>query len=126
MVPLFGFANAGVSFAGMSAAAFGNTVSLGIAGGLFAGKQIGVFLTVLICVRLRLARLPDGVGWLGVYGAALLAGIGFTMSLFIGTLAWDTTDYAAPLRIGVLGGSLLSGVAGYLLLRFGSRPVASA
>ena len=126
VVPLFGFANAGVSFAGMGAAALGNGVSLGIAAGLFIGKQVGVLGSVFLCVRLRLAELPDGVGWLALYGAALLAGIGFTMSLFIGTLAWDTPDYGTALRIGVIAGSLLSGIAGYLLLRFALRGATSA
>jgi NhaA family Na+:H+ antiporter len=121
VTPLFGFANAGVSFAGMGAGVLANGVSLGIAAGLFLGKQIGVFGAVFACVRLRLAQLPAGVGWPGIYGAALLAGIGFTMSLFIGTLAWDTPDYAAPLRIGVLAGSLVSGLAGYALLLVAGR-----
>jgi NhaA family Na+:H+ antiporter len=121
VVPLFGFANAGVSFAGMSATALTEGVSLGIAAGLFIGKQLGVFGAVYASVRLGIARLPEGVGWTGLYGAGVLAGIGFTMSLFIGTLAWDTADYAAPLRIGVLGGSLLSGVVGYAILLFATR-----
>jgi len=117
VVPLFGFANAGVSFAGVTGAALLDGVSLGIAAGLFVGKQIGVVGAVLACVRLGWARLPDGVTWLGLYSVALLAGIGFTMSLFIGTLAWDTADHAVPLRLGVLAGSLLSGIVGYVLLR---------
>jgi len=117
VVPLFGFANAGVSFAGVTGAALLDGVSLGITAGLFIGKQIGVVGTVLACVRLGWARLPDGVSWLGLYSVAVLAGIGFTMSLFIGTLAWDTTEHAVPLRLGVLAGSLLSGIVGYALLR---------
>ncbi len=116
VVPLFGFANAGVSFAGMSAGAVTDGVALGIAAGLFIGKQLGVFGAVYGCVRLGIARLPEGASWVSLYGVAVLAGIGFTMSLFIGTLAWDTADHAAPLRIGVLGGSLLSGIAGYAIL----------
>ncbi len=126
VVPLFGFANAGVSFAGVTGAALLDGVSLGIAAGLFIGKQIGVVGTVLACVRLGWARLPDGVTWLGLYGAAVLAGIGFTMSLFIGTLAWDTADHAVPLRLGVLAGSLLSGIVGYVLLRRAIRTSAAA
>ena len=122
VVPLFGFANAGISFAGMSAGALTDGVSLGIAAGLFIGKQLGVFGAVYGCVRLGIARLPEGATWVSLYGVAVLAGIGFTMSLFIGTLAWDAADYAAPLRIGVLGGSLLSGIVGYLLLLFATRP----
>jgi NhaA family Na+:H+ antiporter len=119
--PLFGFANAGVSFAGIGTGALANGVNVGIAAGLFIGKQLGVFGAVYASVRVGIARLPEGVGWAGVYGAGVLAGIGFTMSLFIGTLAWDTADYAAPLRIGVLGGSLLSGVVGYAILLFACR-----
>jgi NhaA family Na+:H+ antiporter len=121
VVPLFGFANAGVSFAGMSASALTHGVSLGIVAGLFIGKQLGVFGAVYASVRLGVARLPEGVSWTSLYGVGILAGIGFTMSLFVGTLAWDTNDYAAPLRIGVLGGSLLSGVAGYVVLLFAAR-----
>jgi NhaA family Na+:H+ antiporter len=124
VVPLFGFANAGVSFAGMTIDAVTNGVTLGIAAGLFVGKQIGVFATVYGCVRLGIARLPEGVGWLGLYGAAVLSGIGFTMSLFLGTLAWETADYAAPLRLGVLAGSLASGIVGYVLVRAACRGVA--
>ena len=125
VTPLFGFANAGVSFADMGASALTNGVSLGIAAGLFLGKQIGVFGAVFVCVRLRLAQLPTGVGWLGIYGAALLAGIGFTMSLFIGTLAWDVPGYGVPLRVGVLAGSLISGLAGYALLLVAGRGAAT-
>jgi NhaA family Na+:H+ antiporter len=117
VTPLFGFANAGVPLTGVGLASLFEGVGLGIAAGLFIGKQVGVFLTVFLCVKLRLAQLPEGATWLSIYGVALLAGIGFTMSLFIGTLAWEHTDYAAPLRLGVLGGSLLSGIAGYFVLR---------
>ena len=121
VTPLFGFANAGVSLTGIRFASLFENIAFGIAAGLFIGKQIGVLLSVFLCVKLRLARLPEGTGWLAIYGASLLAGIGFTMSLFIGTLAWDHTYYSAPLRIGVLGGSLLSGIAGYIVLRFATR-----
>ena len=116
VVPLFGFANAGVSFADMTIDAVTNGVTLGIAAGLFVGKQIGVFAMAYGCVRLGIARLPEGVGWAGLYGVAVMSGIGFTMSLFIGTLAWDTSEYAAPIRLGVLAGSLLSGVVGSVLV----------
>ncbi|HET6223524.1 MAG TPA: Na+/H+ antiporter NhaA, partial [Dongiaceae bacterium] len=93
VVPLFGFANAGVSLAGMSLASLTGGVTLGIAGGLFIGKQIGVFGATLAAVKLGLGRLPEGTGWASIYGAAMLAGIGFTMSLFIGTLAWESADF---------------------------------
>jgi len=121
VTPLFGFANAGVPLTGVGFRSLFEGVALGIAAGLFIGKQIGVLLTVFVCVKLRLARLPEGANWLSIYGVALLAGIGFTMSLFIGTLAWEHNDYAAPLRLGVLSGSLLSGIAGYIILRIATR-----
>ena len=121
VVPLFGFANAGVSFAGIRVDALTDGVTLGIAAGLFIGKQIGVFGAVYASVHLGIARLPEKVDWMSLYAVGLLAGIGFTMSLFVGTLAWETDEHAASLRLGVLGGSLLSGIAGYLLLRFATR-----
>ena len=117
VMPLFGFANAGVSFAGVTAATLAEGITLGIAAGLFVGKQVGAFGFAFVAIKLGLARLPDGAGWLGLYGVCVLAGIGFTMSLFIGTLAWESAAYAAPLRLGVLAGSLASGLCGYPLLR---------
>ena len=93
---------------------------LGILAGLVVGKQIGVFVPTWLMVVSGLARRPDGTTWLHLYGAALLCGIGFTMSLFIGTLAFEhgEFDYAAPVRLGVLNASILSAVAGYLVLRW--------
>ena len=118
VMPLFAFANAGVHLDGLAPGDLLAPVPLGIALGLFLGKQIGVFGFAWLGVRLGLARLPAGVGWIELYGAGLLAGIGFTMSLFIGTLAFDNVEQAAAVRLGVLSGSLLSGVSGYLLLRW--------
>ena len=130
IMPIFGFANAGIAFAGVTWSQLGDGVTLGIAAGLFIGKQIGVFGTVFIVTRLGWARLPGGVSVLGLYGVAVLAGIGFTMSLFIGTLAWEAAeaDHAVPLRLGVLGGSLLAGGVGYLVLHAATRqsPATSA
>lgn len=118
ILPVFALANAGVSFAGLSPAALMAPVPLGIAAGLFLGKQAGVFLMVLAMVRLNLAQLPEGTRWPQVYGVALLCGIGFTMSLFIGMLAFEFAPaYADDLRLGVLSGSLLSALAGYAVLR---------
>ena len=119
ILPLFAFANAGVSFAGIGLDSVFGPVSLGIAVGLFVGKQLGVFSIVWLAVKLKLARLPEGGTWLSVYGVALLTGIGFTMSLFIGSLAFErgAFDELAATRIGVLSGSLVSATAGYLLLR---------
>ena len=125
IMPAFAFANAGVSFAGLTLAHLVEPVSLGIAAGLFVGKQIGVFGAAALFVRLGLAAMPAGGTWVKLYGVSLCAGIGFTMSLFIGTLAWDDPAHAAPLRIGVLGGSILSAVLGYVVLRW-SRPAKPA
>ncbi|MBD1545145.1 Na+/H+ antiporter NhaA [Roseibium aggregatum] len=121
ILPLFAFANAGVSFAGIGWDSFTEPVKLGISLGLFAGKQIGVFLTVWLAVTLRVAPMPRDANWGQIYGVALLCGIGFTMSLFIGTLAFETQSYVAQLRLGVLTGSIASAVLGYLLLSYTSR-----
>ncbi|MGD9742398.1 MAG: Na+/H+ antiporter NhaA [Dongiaceae bacterium] len=120
VMPLFGFANAGVSLVGAGLGVLTGSVTLGIAAGLFVGKQIGAFGAALLAIRLGIGRWPEGASRLGLYGACTLAGIGFTMSLFIGMLAWDEADQAAPLRLGVLLGSLLSGIVGYLILKIGN------
>ena len=117
IVPIFGFANAGVSFAGMSASVLLTPVPLGIALGLFAGKQLGIFLFAWVAIRANLAKLPAGSTWIQLYGVAMLCGIGFTMSLFIGLLAFPTTpELQAGVKVGVLLGSLFSGVTGAALL----------
>ena len=120
VLPIFAFANAGVSFAGVTLTALAEPLPLGIAVGLFAGKLVGVFGASAMLIRLGLAKLPEGAGWLQLIGVAALCGVGFTMSLFIGSLAFDGPGYFTPLRLGVIAGSTLSGVAGYLLLRFAS------
>jgi Na+:H+ antiporter, NhaA family len=122
IAPLFAFANAGVSLAGLSLSTALAPVPLGIAAGLFLGKQIGIFTSTWLVVRLGLAELPTGASWRQVYGTAALGGIGFTMSLFIGSLAFPDPSYAVAVRVGVLVGSLASGVLGYALLRSASRP----
>lgn len=115
ILPVFAFANAGVSLAGISLAQLLGPVPLGIAAGLFIGKPIGILGATWLAIRLGLADSPPG-SWLELLGVAYLGGIGFTMSLFIGMLAFPDPAYAADIRIGVLGGSLLSAVAGYLVL----------
>ncbi len=118
VVPVFGFANAGVSFAGFSMDVFTQPVVLGIALGLFLGKQIGIFGLVWGMVKLGWARLPEGAGWLQVYGVSLLCGIGFTMSLFISLLAFTDAGLQDYSKVGVFLGSALAGILGYIVLRF--------
>ena len=127
VIPIFGFANAGLSFAGLSAGDLLAPLPLGIALGLFAGKQIGVFGFTLAAFRLGLADVPAGATRLQCYGVALLCGIGFTMSLFIGALAFpDNAALNSATKIGVLAGSLASALAGLLILRFAPRETLGA
>jgi NhaA family Na+:H+ antiporter len=121
IVPVFGFANAGVSFGGMSAAILLEPVTLGVALGLFVGKQVGVFGAAALAIRLRLARLPVAASWAQLYGVALLCGIGFTMSLFIGSLAFPGAEHIVEMRLGVIGGSILSALAGLVVLALATR-----
>jgi len=126
ILPLFAFANAGVNL-GSAGASVLHPVPLGIAIGLFLGKQLGVFGACWLAIRLGFAKLPEGVDWRRLYGAALLCGVGFTMSLFIATLAFEggAAEYLGMDRLGILSGSLLSAVAGYFWLRASLRPRAS-
>lgn len=117
IMPIFAFSNAGVALWNLSPTDLFGPVSLGIALGLFIGKQVGIMASVWLAVSLGLAKLPQGVNWAMMHGASLLAGIGFTMSLFIGTLAFESVEHATSVRVGVLVGSILSGVCGYMLLR---------
>jgi len=120
ILPLFAFANAGVSLHGLSFSSLLAPVPLGIAAGLFIGNQLGVFSFSWIAIKLKLARLPEDVNWLQLYGVSLLCGIGFTMSLFISSLAFGrgSPGLAVDDRLGILCGSILSAVAGYFVLRF--------
>ncbi|WP_431469221.1 Na+/H+ antiporter NhaA [Sphingosinithalassobacter sp. LHW66-3] len=123
IVPLFGFANAGVSLAGLTPAVLLLPLPLGIALGLFLGKQIGILGSIWLATRLRFAPKPSGCTWAQIYGVSMLAGIGFTMSLFIGGLAFPGNELLVDeVKLGVLSGSILSALGGYLVLRFAPSP----
>jgi NhaA family Na+:H+ antiporter len=118
VLPLFAFANAGLQFAGVGLDAVTGTVSTGIVLGLFFGKQIGVFGVTAMVIGLGIAKKPEGSNWINLYGIALLCGVGFTMSLFIGSLAFEHGGFSniAALKIGVIAGSLASALCGWLVL----------
>ena len=119
ILPLFGFANAGLSLEGIGLAALLAPLPLAVAAGLFLGKQVGIFGAVWLSVRSGLARRPGGASWLQIYAVSVLCGIGFTMSLFIGALAFPADPaLVEEAKIGILAGSLLSALVGFLLLRF--------
>jgi len=117
IMPLFAFANAGVSLEGLSFSSLLDKVPLGIVLGLFLGKQLGVFAFSYISIKLKIAQLPNNSNWYNFYGVGILTGIGFTMSLFVGNLAFvDSMQYMDGVKIGVLTGSLLSTLFGYFLI----------
>lgn len=120
ILPIFAFANAGIGLAGVGLEQVMHGVPLGITLGLFLGKQIGVFGMCWIAIKLKLTDMPEGMNWVSMYGTGILCGIGFTMSLFIGSLAFESTgiDMIFDERLGILIGSLLSGIFGYALLRY--------
>ena len=122
IMPIFAFANAGVSLDGLSLSSLLQPVPLGILLGLFFGKQVGVMMFSFLAVKLGAAQMPDNSSWLSLYGVSILTGIGFTMSLFVGNLAFvENLEYIDGVKIGVLSGSLLSTVCGYFLLLFTSK-----
>ena len=122
IMPIFAFANAGVSLGGLSLLSLLQPVPLGILLGLFIGKQIGVMVFSFIAVKIGVAQMPDNSNWLSLYGVSILTGIGFTMSLFVGNLAFaENTQYIDGVKIGVLAGSLLSTLFGYFILLFSSK-----
>jgi len=122
IMPLFAFANAGVSLEGLSFSSLGMPVPLGILVGLFIGKQVGVMFFSFFAVKLGAAQMPDNSTWLSLYGVSVLTGIGFTMSLFVGNLAFaNNIQYIEGVKIGVLAGSLLSTLFGYFLLSISSK-----
>lgn len=120
ILPIFAFSNAGIPLADLTLQSFLQPVSLGIALGLFIGNQVGIFGFVWIAIKLGLAKLPASVHWIHMYGVSFVCGIGFTMSLFIASLAFEHSgsEYGTIVRLGILTGSILSALAGYLILRF--------
>ena len=121
IMPLFALANAGVYFGNISLNTLFDPIPLGIISGLFFGKQIGVFLTIYILIKMGYARLPSGANWIQMYGVTILTGIGFTMSLFIGNLAFENEIHITGMKLGVLIGSFFSAITGYFFLRFGVK-----
>lgn len=119
ILPIFAFTNAGINFAGVTSEQLMHGVPMGIAAGLFAGKQIGIFGFCFLFIKLKLTTLPKGMNWLSLYGTAALCGIGFTMSLFVGSLAFEETgvNLLFDERLGIILGSLASGLLGYFVLR---------
>ena len=119
IMPIFAFANAGVSLQGLSLSSLLQPVPLGILLGLFVGKQVGVMIFSFVAVKTQVAQMPDNSSWLSLYGVSVLTGIGFTMSLFVGNLAFtENIQYIDGVKIGVLAGSLLSTLFGYFILLF--------
>lgn len=121
ILPIFAFSNAGVSLTGIEMNDLLEPLPLGIALGLFFGKQIGVFGVTYLLVKSGLSRLPKGMNWQHVYGIACLTGVGFTMSLFIGSLAFNNIEMMNSVRLGVLSGSIMSGILGFAVLRASVR-----
>lgn len=119
ILPVFAFTNAGINLAGMGTEQLLHPVSMGVALGLFVGKQVGVFGFCWIAIKIGLASLPSGISWKSLYGTSALCGIGFTMSLFIGSLAFEETNVNLLFdeRLGIILGSIVSGIVGYLVLR---------
>lgn len=128
ILPIFAFANAGVSLAGMTVDSFIHPVPMGITVGLLLGKTVGVFGLTWVAVKLRLAALPAGAGWGQILGVAILCGIGFTMSLFVGSLAFapGSSEYAGMDRMGILTGSFFAAVIGYAVTAMASRKTSVA
>ncbi len=121
IVPVFAFSNAGVVLKGLTLSDLLQPLPIGIAAGLVIGKQLGVFGATFLLVKMRLAPMPAGANWMHIYGLACLAGVGFTMSLFIGGLSYDSAYLMNEVRLGVLSGSLISAILGYGVLIYASR-----
>jgi len=124
ILPLFAFANAGINFEGMSIDSLFTGIPLAIMLGLFLGKQLGVFAFIWLAIRIGLSELPKDTSWGQIYGVAILCGVGFTMSLFIGSLAFEESGlgYSRPDRLGIIVGSLIAGLVGFIVLRIATVP----
>jgi NhaA family Na+:H+ antiporter len=122
VLPLFAFVNGGIDLAGVSVESALHSVPLGIATGLFVGKQVGIFLLCFLAIKLGLARMPEGANWGSLYGVSVLCGVGFTMSLFVASLAFENVLFSPEQvfdeRLGIIIGSILSAVVGFLVLHF--------
>jgi NhaA family Na+:H+ antiporter len=120
VLPMFAFVNGGIDLAGVSVADVMHSVPLGIATGLFVGKQVGIFVLCFLAIKLGLAKMPEGANWGSLYGVSVLCGVGFTMSLFVGSLAFENVDFAPDQvfdeRLGIILGSILSASVGFLVL----------
>ena len=121
IIPVFGFANAGVSFHGFTLDSFAHPVVLGVAVGLVVGKQVGVFGTLFVLVKTKLVEMPAKTNWLQVYGIALCCGIGFTMSLFVSLLAFPPGEAQEMAKVGIFLGSIVAGILGYIVLSLAGR-----
>jgi NhaA family Na+:H+ antiporter len=124
-MPVFALANAGVTLGADFITALANPISEGIIVGLFFGKQIGIFIFTWLAVKLKIASMPSGISWKQIYSAGILAGVGFTMSLFIANLAFPGNELLNISKVGILVASILSGVVGYIMLKksLGPKPV---
>jgi NhaA family Na+:H+ antiporter len=120
VLPMFAFVNAGVSLEGLGLSSLLHDVPMGIAAGLFVGKQLGIFVVCYLAIKIGLARMPEGANWGSLYGVSILCGVGFTMSLFVGSLAFEHVDFDSDAifdeRLGIILGSLASGIFGYIVL----------
>jgi len=119
-LPMFAFVNGGIDLANVSFGSVMHSVPVGIAAGLFIGKQVGIFVLCLLAIKLGLARMPEGANWGSLYGVSVLCGVGFTMSLFVASLAYENVLFSPEQvfdeRLGIIVGSLLSAVVGILVL----------